>query len=128
MLKLVGKRIYLTRGDTAELEITVTDVNDEPYDCTDDKAYFRVKENIDCRCIALEKELSVTEEGTLLLRLDNTDTEHLTFSSYKYEVEIVTPGDRHYTIIEKGILKIGPELENHDGRECCTERDTESND
>lgn len=126
MLRVVNNRITLTRGDTAELEVIVKDVNDKPYDCTGNKAYFRVKKEVTSRHILLEKELSVTEDGTLLLRLDDVDTEYLTFSSYKYEVELVTPGNRHYTIIEKGLLKIGPELENHDGREYCTKRDIDS--
>lgn len=114
MLKVTGTRIYLTRGDTAELDLKVRDLEGEVYDCHGDIAYFRVKEDIYDTEVLLEKELEPNDEGGLTLIFEEEDTIDLDFSRYKYEVELVTDTDRHYTIIEKGLLILGPELENHD--------------
>lgn len=113
MLKVIGTRIYLTRGDTAELDFKVRDLEGEIYDCHGDKAFFRIKEDVSDREVLVEKELEPNDEGGLTLVLEEEDTIDLEFSRYKYEVELVTNTDRHYTLVERGLIKIGPELENH---------------
>ena len=113
MLKVTNNQITLTRGDTAELHVAVTDLDGDIYDCHGDKAYFRVKLTPESSELLLEKELSIAEDGGLIIFLNEDDTDHLEFTKYNYEVEIVTTNNRHYTIIEKGTIKLGPELENH---------------
>ena len=113
MLKVIGTRIYLTRGDTAELDFKVKDLDGGVYDCHGDTGYFRVKEDIYDQEVLLEKTLEPNDEGGLSLILEEEDTISLDFERYKYEIELVTNTGRHYTIVEKGLLHVGPELENH---------------
>ena len=115
MLKVVGTRISLTRGDTAELDFKVKDLEGVLYDCHGDVGYFRVKEDVRDTEVLLTKEMEPNDEGGLTLYLEPEDTINLDFGRFVYEVELVTDTDRHYTIVEKGRLRIGPELENHDG-------------
>ena len=114
MLKVTNNRIELTRGDTAELHVEVKDLDGNIYDCHGDKGYFRIKESPSSSDILLEKELEIAEDGGLIIFLNEEDTDQLTFTKYNYEVEVVTTTNRHYTIIQKGTIKLGPELENHD--------------
>lgn len=114
MLKVIGTRIHLTRGDTAELDINVKDLEGKPYDCHGDKAYFRVKRYDDDAEVLLTKELEENEEHGFTLYLEEEDTMDFEFGRHRYEIELVTSSGRHYTLIEKGMLKIGTELESHD--------------
>ena len=123
MLKITKNKIYLTRGDTAFIEVALTDQDGNPYIPTEtDTVYFRLKQTAMSKVVLLEKivERNVIEEGTssvvqLLLELQEDDTKDFKFTTYKYEVEVVTENDYHFTAIENVDFEIGPELELHNG-------------
>ena len=41
------------------------------------------------------------------------DTIPFDFGDYRYEIELVTGDDEHYTVIADSVFKIGTELEHH---------------
>ena len=111
MLRIAYNKIYLTRGDTAYLEISITDESGNPYALVDgDKIIFRMKQSTNDKNLILEKEFN-----TEILRLELTpeDTMSLKFGVYRYEVELVTGAGEHFTIIENAEFEITPELEAH---------------
>ena len=111
MLRIAYNKIYLTRGDTAYLEISITDDTGNPYALVDgDKIIFRLKSTVDTKILLLEKEFN-TE--ILRLELKPEDTMSLKFGVYRYEVELVTGASEHFTIIENAEFEITPELEGH---------------
>ena len=48
--------------------------------------------------------------NALIVRLVESDTENLAFGEYKYEVEVITTGDDHYTVIKNAPFIITEEL------------------
>lgn len=113
MFKVTGTKIYLTRGDTAFLDIQLWDESGAIYEPQEgDKVIFRLKKVANVGNVLLEKEV---DTSTMILELEEDDTKSLNFQPYKYEVELVTASGQHYTAIENADFEIGVELENHDG-------------
>ena len=107
MLRVLGKKIHLTRGDTGYISVSLKDNfgNDYPPG-EEDKLYFRLKKNIYKDDLILEKEISAE---TLLLEISPEDTEHMEFGTYSYEIELVTTKGEHFTVIENGSFTVAAE-------------------
>jgi hypothetical protein len=111
MLNVLGKKIYLTRGDTAYISVSLKDASGGDYvPVPEDKLYFRVKKSAIKGELILEKEINIE---TLVLELIPEDTEKLEFETYCYEIELVTGQGQHFTVIENACFTIGAELEVH---------------
>ncbi len=109
MLEIKDNRIYLTRGDTAFITISLKDSLNNTYTPTlTDKIYFRLKKNVFGDSLLLVKEINI---DTLTLELTPNDTKNLDFSSYCYEIELITASGQCYTVVENAPFIIGPELE-----------------
>lgn len=121
MLKITKDKIYLTRGDTAFIELNLLNQDGTQYiPNPEDKVYFRLKSSITAKVILLEKELrfEYSEEDTsvwvnTILEFEEDDTKDLKFTTYKYEIEVVTVQGYHFTVIEGADFVVGPELEIH---------------
>ena len=108
MLDIVGNRIYLTRGDSALIDLKIVDEAGLPYEYVPgDKIYFRMKENAFTNVLLLVKEI---DAETLTLELKPEDTSSLGFFPYRYEVELVTAQGYRFTVIENAEIVIGVEL------------------
>lgn len=113
------KSIYLTRGDIANIVVSATQPNGEPYTFqVGEVVRFKVFKRRDCTDVVLTKDVKVTEEGTTVtIYLDREDTKIGDIINrpinYWYEVE-VNPDTEPQTIIgydnngEK-ILRLFPE-------------------
>lgn len=114
MLKVENNAIYLTRGDTAFLEIGLTDEHGDPYIPQPlDIVIFRLKKSASSKPVLIEK---IIDPETMVLELNENDTKSLKFDTYKYEIELTTADNNyHFTAIENEDFEIGPELELHDG-------------
>jgi hypothetical protein len=111
MLKIDGYSIELTRGDTLRLTISLQDSEGNPVSLTDlDHLWFRLKKKAKDETILIEKSGDPVQS---LIALDEPDTENIPFGKYKYEIEVVTSDDEHYTVIANQDFTIGEELENH---------------
>lgn len=109
MLEIKDNRVYLTRGDSASIIINLTDALGGIYTpIASDKLYFRLKKNIFGDSLILVKAFDIE---TQTLHLTPSDTKNLDFTSYRYEVELVTSDNQHYTVIEDAPFIIGAELE-----------------
>ena len=104
MLEVTDTRIYLTCGDSADIQLPVT------YEPSDgDKIYFRLKKSVFGNSLLLVKEIP---PETLTLELKHSDTSNLRFSSYRYEVEVISSTGAGRTLIENGEFVVGPKLGN----------------
>ena len=111
MLEINENRIYLTRGDSASIAISLTDsLGNEYTPYFTDRIFFRLKKNVFGNSLILVKEINVS---TLKLELLPADTQNLAFSSYRYEIELVTESGLCYTVVENSEFVIGAELEEH---------------
>lgn len=116
MLTIDENRIYLTRGDTAEIAVSLKKLDDTDYEMqTGDVLYFRMKKYAtkDPSEILIEKTADVLN-NEISFTIEPYDTESLAFGEYSYEVELVTGAEeQHYTVIADSEFVIGKEIENH---------------
>lgn len=107
------QNIMLTRGDTAYIDVTELKNKDgTTYTfVASDMVYFRLKGPE-----MIEKQLDIDLlNNKATLTLEPEDTEALNFTSYKYEMELVTSIGEHFTFIADRNFVIGLELEDHNG-------------
>lgn len=92
MLKVLdGNKIFLTRGDSGSVTVTLTDAGGDPYDASGDTVEFGVKKSIyDTECL-IKKTL---EDGETITFVPE-DTKDLDFGDYLYDVQVthVTEGE-----------------------------------
>lgn len=115
MFEVSDNKIYLTRGDTADILVSLTTLDGSDYEMqTGDELYFRVKKNATKTAseILIEKEADVTETE-IVISLVPEDTMDFGFGEYRYEIELVTATGKHYTVIADEDFEVGKELENH---------------
>lgn len=104
--------ILLTRGDTAYIDFEdFIDIDGNPYELEEgDQIFFRLKTSR----VLLTKPLSIDlEEQTATLLIEPRDTINLPMATHKYEIELVTHQDKHYTFIADKNFTIGKEQEVH---------------
>lgn len=104
MLKVVNNEIYLTRGDTATLELTV-EKDGAPYDFSADTVLFSIK-----KCVEEPKPLIQKQFVDGKVSLVESDTSDLPFGQYLYDVVVSRPGGEICTVITPTVLTIGGEV------------------
>lgn len=100
--------IRITRGDSLTIGVTLTD--DEGFNykpVAGDKGYFRVKKSALAEDVLIEKEIDL---DNVTINLVESDTKNLAFGNYRYEVEIITVDNNHYTVIKNALFIIEEEL------------------
>ena len=116
MFIIEDNRIFLTRGDTAVIEVTLENMDKSEYVLqSGDTLIFRMKRAATKSPseILMEKFADVTETD-VTFSITPSDTELLGFGLYRYEVELVTALGEHYTVLADEEFEIGKELENHE--------------
>ena len=107
MLKIVDGNIYLTRGDSAILELTIKDENGEEWTPgAGDKVIFALKK------AAINPKRILTIEavaGDTDIIIDPEDTKDLTIGQYIYDIHVELAGGDIYTVIADKIFEIGKE-------------------
>lgn len=100
--------IRITRGDSLTINIVLTDGDGYQYDpVVGDIVWFRVKKSAAATDILIEKQIDIE---TLALELVEGDTENLAFGEYRYEIEVVTLEQDHYTVIKNAPFIVTEEL------------------
>jgi len=105
MLKIKGTDIFLTRGDTARITITVSK-DGQPYDCSADTVRFSVKRDPQSADYLIRKTASV--DG--IIYIAPADTDGLAYGNYVYDVELTTSGGDVCTVVPPSKFIIGPEV------------------
>ena len=98
MLTIRGKRITFNRGDDIYIQMTVYDVDGQPYVLKEgDKLYFSAKTKATDKNYAIPpKEFEYD-----VLHLAPEDTYDLAFGTYIYDVQLITAGGRTTTILKE---------------------------
>lgn len=101
MLKIEGTTIRLTRGDTARLDLTISDTTGKGYTFQQgDAVVLTVKTSADAVDEALLKLEYIDMEKTLVeILLKPEDTKDLSFDTYWYDVELRTAAGEIYTVV-----------------------------
>lgn len=90
------KNIHLTRGDSANITVIITDMDGETYEIkATDTVLFTVKINCNTENIIIQKTIGVSGVISLLPE----DTEDLKYGTYYYDVQLETQGGSVYTVL-----------------------------
>ena len=108
MLKINTKNeISLTRGDSAEFTVSLTDDTNADYIMNEaDFITFSVKENISDKAPILQK----TVYGKTTIEILPTDTAGFEFKKYWYDVQLNTSEGKVYTVVVPTALYITEEV------------------
>lgn len=104
MIEINGKAITLTRGNTAQIAVDITDAEGTVYvPQPGDVIQFK------CKKTWLSSEtliLKTIPTDTLELELEPEDTAELPFDSYVYDIRLTDASGNVDTFVSKGILTI----------------------
>ena len=108
MLKVYADgSIELTRGDTAYLEISITDSEGNPYEMQpNDTLTLSVKKSENDAAPAFQK----TIQGHTSFHIEPEDTAGLAFGKYKYDVQITTEIGDVFTVLGPETFEILSEV------------------
>lgn len=106
MLKCVHNQITLTRGDSAILEVSITDETGTPYVLgPDDVILFTLKRATSTRDVLFQKRLI---DGAI--RLSPQDTSRLEYGQYYYDVELTKADGFVATVIPPSLFTVAEEV------------------
>ena len=89
MFKISGNNIYLTRGDSAAIELQV--VNGEtPYDFSEDEVKFSLKKRLSDKQPLIQKTFGNydSETNKASITIEPEDTAGLDFGDYLYDIQL----------------------------------------
>lgn len=100
--------IRLTRGDTAQLEITIKNgLTEEVYDMApNDILSFTIKKSVKDETALVHKE----SKGTNTFHIEPKDTAELSFRKYFYDVQLARANGDVYTVIVPTTFEIMKEV------------------
>ncbi len=103
-----GTTITLTRGDTFEAQISITQEDGSPYIPKDgDTVRFAMKSSYTDETPLFVKDIPVS---TMILVLEPIDTKALNFGKYVYDIQLTTIDGKVDTFITKATIKITEEV------------------
>ncbi len=106
MIEVKGTTITLTRGDTLRLELKLERNGEEYIPSDNDKVRFAMKRNYSDDEVLILKEIN-----DLYLELKPSDTKHLEYGPYVYDMEITYSDGAVDTFIAGGRLTLTLEVE-----------------
>lgn len=90
-----GTTIRLTRGDTFEADVSITNADGTPYEMQPgDAVRFRCTKKWGADTALIEKDCT-----SLVLALEPSDTSGLAFGEYKYDIQLTTAAGEVYTFV-----------------------------
>lgn len=107
MFMVSGNDIQLTRGDTARLNVEITNtLNNNIYQLNeDDELILTVKKNTTRKESLIQKK---SVSGGFYFAPE--DTAELSYGKYVYDVQLTTHSGDVYTVIEPSIFEVMPEV------------------
>ena len=97
MLVITDNEVRLTRGDNADINVLITDLNGDTYSLQEgDKLLFTIKRNCKTAEIIIQKDISADQ----VISLEHNDTKDLDYGSYVFDVQCTLADGQVYTVIE----------------------------
>lgn len=110
-MKIQGKNISMTRGDSEAIKVTVKDTlgNIIPL-VTGDTIHFTVRENVMHPTKVIEKIITEFDDGKALININPQDTGNLKFATYYYDIQLTKEDGTVKTIITPAYFTITGEV------------------
>lgn len=101
------KNILLTRGDSAELVVSLADSLGIPYEMgSDDTLVFSMVNEIGDKDVLLRKEI----KDSNVFKFIPDDTNKLPFGKYFYDIQLTTADGEVYTVVPPSSFVVGEEV------------------
>ena len=95
MLVITNDEVILTRGDSADIIVKITDANGDIYTPAEgDVIKFTLKKNCNTSDIIIQKTLVNS-----VISLQPADTKDLPYGTYYFDVQLTTAADDVYTVV-----------------------------
>lgn len=106
MFKIIGTKIFLTRGDTALIDIKILRMDGTEYQLkAGDQVLFTVKKNAKDNDVLFQK---APVDG--IIEISPADTDHLRFGDYVYDCQLRTYDGMTQTFIPPSPFKVMEEV------------------
>lgn len=120
MLKITNTKVFITRGDSAYIDINI---------CNLDGSQFTLQEGDTIQCqvrttantgmllidASMENEkLFIDDDGTVVWHISPEDTRGLEVGVYCYDVQLTTAAGDVFTFIENSVFKVTDEVTWHE--------------
>jgi hypothetical protein len=111
-MEISGTNLSMTRGDSEEITVRVTDADGDPIVlATGDTIYFSVKECVADEDYALQKVVTAFEvDGSAIIEIEPADTADLEFKRYIYDIQWTDANGRVTTIVKASAFEIAKEV------------------
>lgn len=110
-MKLRGTNIYMIRGDTEMIEVACQDSEGVAVPLVDgDKVYFTVKRNVRETAKALQKVVTVFQDGKASIYIHPEDTKGLDVRAYVYDIQLTRENGSVKTIVPMSKFVLEPEV------------------
>ena len=107
MLQITSNEVSLTRGDSADLQVIIYDLEGNVYELqTGDILTFTMKYNCVTEDIIIQKD--ITSGSTI--HIQPTDTNELAYGSYWFDVQLTKADSKVYTVIDPHKFNITKEV------------------
>lgn len=100
-----NNNIKITRGDSAQMKLTIRENSNRIYDYSNDLVEFTVKKTTKTSAVIFKKTIT-----TPLIDIEPSDTENLSYGIYKYDVQVITPDGKVYTVIGPCDFEVSDEV------------------
>lgn len=119
MLKVSKNKVFITRGDSAYLDITITTPDGSAYELNDgDTVQAQVRTIANTGELLIDASMDngkiYVADGAVIWHLVPEDTRDLDIGTYYYDVQLVTPAGDVFTFIESSPFKITDEVTWHE--------------
>jgi hypothetical protein len=94
-MRINGRDIFMTRGDTERFEVSLYDLTidiDRPF-LEGDTVYFTVKTSTQTKTKLFQKVVTVFQDGIAKFTIEPENTKDLRYHEYVYDVQMVKEGD-----------------------------------
>lgn len=108
MVKIQGTTIYMTRGDTATINLSIKNDNKEEYELGEgDVVVFSVKKTLSDETYLIQKTFKDKE-----IVIEHEDTRNLYFGEYLYDIQLTFADGKVSTIVTPSKLVLESEVHN----------------
>lgn len=107
MLQITSNEVFLTRGDSADLQVIIYDLEGNVYELqTGDTLTFTMKYNCITEDIIIQKD--ITSGSTIHIHPE--DTNGLNYGTYWFDVQLTKADTKVYTVIDPHKFNITKEV------------------
>ena len=120
MLKISNTKIFITRGDSAYIDINISNPDGSKYELQDgDSIQCQVRTAANTGMLLINastdnEKLYVDDDGAVVWHISPEDTRGLDIGTYCYDVQLTTAVGDVFTFIDNSVFKVTDEVTWHE--------------